>query len=889
MDCQGKKGLGKQKEVLQEITDTMKARKLEPKESEAAINALKEYIGRPLTKEESDIVDVASGIKNSAVLRRGDLDAVGNYVDHVLLKHGSETAGAKHIVRDHLGNDLSLSELLHLSLVIRKGKASLSKSQKTGRINHRYEMEINGDLYYAIVGKRDKKHDVITFYKKQRSAQVPNALNEAVDKSTARGDSVSSHPSAASESIAQKGTKINGVLIPGAEKLNAFNVDKAFKKASDIIGKVDEAIATHISGGRVNRLLTVSDITKKVGEITQDFRVGVSQIHEQAAQVKEFLDTHLSPDESVMMHQALTGDMEATKLPEHLRSTYTKMRDLIDANADALVQAGAMAEKNKIKDYLKRYYEDHLKEGGAINKFYFDQRFKARKELTHDERIALGMIEDANFVIPKTLAEQRVQILKAQTLKNVADTFASDVEKEGFVRMSDESMGGGIKKYGALAGKYVPKDVADAVKGAGLVKENMGALETYFYPIVDHIKVNLTVKNPFTHLYNVGSNVMLSFLHGDIGALTKVLTMAVQDRKRFDMLVARANKYGLNSSLDMMEKMEPFDSKKEPIIMSILKNAYFSKGSKTGDFARHAYDWEDKIFKLASFYRHLSEGVDEKTAFKISQEAYVDNTTPIPAAVRALDKSGFMPFIHYSYKATPMVLKAIAKNPLKFTLMQAALVGTGASAWLGDNDKENMYKPSWAQSWKASNFFGVKSWVPLGGGWQLNAGRLVPGMRFDGFDTLEFSGGFVGGAYRIINGETPLGYKIDGKYDSTGGKIAKRVLEMAKNYLPPLTFGRYGQQIGGKATGLNEPKNYYDEKMGYDEMLLRGAGVRHFNEAKEVKAKANTLKNTLKHAKEKAKEKNDPSIEREARTEYNMKLSKVRGAAMGVNLDLSKY
>lgn len=880
MDCQGKKGAKKQKEVFREITDTIKAKQsITPNEYEKAAQALKEYIGRPLTQTESDVLSVAGGLKNATQLRRADLDAVGNYIDHVWLHKGDNKMGVTHIVRDHLGNDLTLREMLHLGAVIKQGKASISKSAK-GKVNHRYEMVIDGDLYYAIVGKRgENKQTVVTFYKKRKGAQESNALGEANAKASAKEDTVSSHPS--DESIAQKGTKTD------AGELS--KVDKAFNKAIGIIGKVDEAIATRVSGGRVNRLLTVSDITKKVGEITQDFRVGVSQIHEQAAQVKEFLDTHLSPDESVMMHQALTGDMEATKLPEHLRSTYTKMRDLIDANADALVQSGAMAEKNKIKDYLKRYYEDHLKEGGAIKKFYFDQRFKARKELTHDERIALGMIEDANFVIPKTLAEQRVQILKAQTLKNVADTFASDVEKEGFVRMSDESMGGGIKKYGALAGKYVPKDVADAVKGAGLVKENMGLFENYWYPIVDHIKVNLTVKNPFTHLYNVGSNVMLSFLHGDIGALTRVLTMAVQDRKRFDMLVARANKYGLNSSLDMMEKMEPFDSKKEPIIMSILKNAYFSKGSKTGDFARHAYDWEDKIFKLASFYRHLSEGVDEKTAFKISQEAYVDYTTPIPAAVRVVDKMGIMPFVHYSYKATPMVLKAIAKNPLKFTLMQAALVGTGASAWLGDNEKENMYKPSWAQSWKASNFFGVKSWVPLGGGWQLNAGRLVPGMRFDGFDTLEFSGGFLGGAYHIINGETPLGYKIDGKYDSTGGKIAKRVLEMAKNYLPPLTFGRYGQQIGGKATGLNEPKNYYDEKMGYDEMLLRGAGVRHFNEAKEVKAKANTLKNTLKHAKEKAKEKNDPSIEREAQQEYIMQLSRLRGGAMGVNLDLSKY
>lgn len=112
---------------------------------------------------------------------------------------------------------------------------------------------------------------------------------------------------------------------------------------------------------------------------------------------------------------------------------------------------------------------------------------------------------------------------------------------------------------------------------------------------------------------------------------------------------------------------------------------------------------------------------------------------------------------------------------------------------------------------------------------------------------------------------------------------------MAKNYLPPLTFGRYGQQIGGKATGLNEPKNYYDEKMGYDEMLLRGAGVRHFNEAKEVQAKANALKNTKKHELEKAKEKNDVGVATKANENYDLGIAKVKDAAMGVNLDLRKY
>jgi hypothetical protein len=856
MDCQGKKGLQKQKDVFEKGKDFVLVGE--------SVDVTQNFT----RIEFEDWVRTAAGIDNKEIV--ADLaDLVEKHPE--FYKRKSDVyrmiLEVKNEPQFFLKNNNE-----KLALIVSK-----LKNGKLGKLGvEKNGVEVNQIRHAAMSSKTDK--DLARLKKRQAVGSPTPTLPTHEAKSslgtTAGADAHS--PASTKEIIAQK-------------KSYSQKVDSFFKKAEEIIGAVDEAITTKATGGWAKRTLTVSELTKKIGEVTHDFRVAQSQIHEQAAQIKEFLDMHLSPDESTMMHQALTGDMEATKLPQNLRDTYKKMRDIIDKNADALVEAGALAEKNKIKDYLKRYYEDHLKEGGLIKKFYFDQRFKARKELTHDERIAAGMIEDANFVIPKTLAEQRVQLLKAQTLKNIADTFASSEAKDGFVHMSDESVGGGIKKYGALAGKYVPKEVADAIKHAGLVKENMGMLENIWYPLVDHIKVNLTVKNPFTHVYNIGSNIMLSFLHGDVTALAKVVNMAVHDKKRFDVLVKRANKYGLNSSLDMFEKMEPFSDKKEPLVMTILKNAYFAKGSKSGDFARHAYEWEDKIFKIASFYRHLSEGMDEKSAFKISQRSYVDYTTPIPGALRVLDKMGIMPFVHYTYKATPMVLEAIAKNPTRFAIMQAALLGTGASAWLGDNEKANAYKPSWAASSWMANAFGLKSWVQLGGGWYLNAGRLVPGMRFDGFDSLEFSGGFAGGMYRIANGETPLGYNIDGKYDSTSTKIAKRVLAMAENYLPPMTFGRYGQRVLGKATGLKEPKNYYDEPMSYTEMITRGIGVRQFNEKKEVLSKVRALKNTLKHEKERAEDKKDPSILRAAQKEYKLKLDKLRKPARDVRLDLSKF
>jgi hypothetical protein len=421
-------------------------------------------------------------------------------------------------------------------------------------------------------------------------------------------------------------------------------------------------------------------------------------------------------------------------------------------------------------------------------KNYFDN-FKARKNLTEDERIALGMVQDAGFAIANTLKEQRVQLIKANMLKTLADRFGKDVEFADSVFIPDSTLGGGVKRYGALAGKWVDKEIADALFGSAVLKKELEELGDFnvklgslWIKAVDHIKINVTVKNPMTHVYNVGSNMILSYLHGNMTYLAKALHMRVANRAKFNEWVKRANAQGLNSYLGDMEKMidELSPKAKEPIYLTILKNLYFSKGSKTGDFARRAYDWEDKIFKLAQFMENIEKrGMDDKTAMKLAQESYVNYSTPLPAFVRVMDKSGLMPFLHYSYKATPMVFKTILKHPVKFAVLQAAMIGSGASAWFGDNDIGNARKPQWAQNGKIANLLGVNSWteMPFADRWYLNSGRLVPGFRFDGFDLIP--GGFLRGVFDIMHGESTLGYKLDKEDDDAGTKILKRTTEMA--------------------------------------------------------------------------------------------------------------
>ncbi|WP_298946902.1 hypothetical protein [uncultured Campylobacter sp.] len=644
----------------------------------------------------------------------------------------------------------------------------------------------------------------------------------------------------------------------------ALKVDSAFEKASEGLDKAAKWADENIPFA--GKLLDVRDHAKEIDELLGEYHRTTAAIYTQAGQFKEYLGK-LSLGNRKAMFKALDGEMDPGELPEYVRPLYEKVRKTIDDGAQALVDAGALESKNVIKDYVKHYYKKHLdeaKENSRIAKALRQSKFFARKQMSWEQKQLREIEDDAAFAVTNTILEQKKQLLKAQTLKLFADKFAKDAPPEGaeglkWVRISDESAGGGIKKYGALAGKYVPEDVANALAEAEMLGREMAKFNGSYYKLIDHIKVNVTVKNPFTHLYNFGSNMALAFLHGDFNEAVKTTAAWVSGSRQFKKWENLANSLGLDSHLSDLEGLvRPLQrGTGGNILTKALKNAYMAEGSYLGDKARYLYSMEDKVFKIARFKKNLEliakdKGFDVndfskfsadelKAAMKDAQYSYVDYSTHFNGTLKLLDKSGVQPFLHYAVKSTPMVVKAALKRPDRFLMMQAVLAYGGGSAWLGaDNENDNLAKPEWAESGALPNLVGVKSWMRVGNtDWYFNSGRLVPGFRFDGFDKLEFNGGFVGGAINIASGKSTLGYKIEGEEDSATEKLTKRMLELTKSYFPPISpLGRYGQQLGAQATadvtGLDvAPKDYNKDDLGYGGIMARGVGVRRFDKKKE--------------------------------------------------------
>lgn len=718
----------------------------------------------------------------------------------------------------------------------------------------------------------------------------------------------------------------------------ALKVDDAFDKASEKLDETAKWIDENIPFA--GELLSIREHAKEIDELLGEYHRATAAIYTQAGQFKEYLGK-LSLENRKAMFKALDGEMDPEELAEHVRPLYEKVRKTIDDGAQALVDAGALESKNVIKDYIKHYYKKHMdeaKENSRIAKALRQSKFFARKQMSWEQKQLRQIEDDAAFAVTNTILEQKKQLLKAQTLKLFADKFAKDAPPEGvdglkWVKMSDESAGGGIKKYGALAGKYVPEDVVNALAEAEMLGREMAKFNGSYFKLIDHIKVNVTVKNPFTHLYNFGSNMALAFLHGDFNEAIKTTAAWMRGDKQFKKWENLANSLGLDSHLNDLEGLvKPLQSEsKGNILTKALKEAYMAEGSWSGEKARYLYSMEDKVFKIARFKKNLEMiakdrgfdvndfskfSADElKAAMKDAQYSYVDYSTHFNGTLKMLDKTGVQPFLHYAVKSTPMVVKAALKRPDRFLMMQAVLAYSGGSAWLGaDNERDNLAKPEWTESGALPNLVGVKSWMRVGNtNWYFNSGRLVPGFRFDGFDKLEFNGGFVGGAMNIASGKSTLGYKIESDDDPNAVKMTKRLLELTKSYFPPISpLGRYGQQLGAQGvaniTGADiAPKDYNKDELGFGGIMARGLGVRRFDKGKEYKkelkkarkeyeelvpVKIPNSKDEEKVAKAKAHNERVAKLsvadlrEAKARAEAKFKRIKDAASADGVKLDI---
>lgn len=674
------------------------------------------------------------------------------------------------------------------------------------------------------------------------------------------------------DNIKNWGDAWEGWVNEGFKKAEGFT-----QNAQGIISDVGANIISAITGkekehikNQMPNLFIATEIAKGLSEQQAVYYGNLTQMQQELHKLHLNLK-RLNKDTQFKIGQALDGTIPSHTLSESEQKIYTALRENIDAWQDSLIEIGMLNPEFRNENYIFRTYASVLKSKTFAEAQMALKKLYKRQDLTPEQREAMGQILIVSDIVPLTLMVQRKQYELGAYLKSLAESFGRDDPAEGYVQVPDYEVGGGIKKFGALSGKYVPHEVALSLKLHDELRGTINGFALWFHKtikdsaivdVVNHIKVNLTVKNPITHLGNAISNVVLSYINGDMTHTAKVMGWALTKDPRFDELLSKAQRHGLSTQRVEFENLlrgdEIFDIKKagtRETLIGLLKAVYLAEGTKAGDFMRKAYDWEDAIFKLGSFQKNLERGMTEKDAFDDANWTYVNYRYPMPNWLQGLDRLGFAPFLHYSYKATPATLKTIIKRPsnlLRYLTLQAGIVLGGAS-YFGNND--DIAKPEWARD--VFNLFLIKNWTNIGGDSYINTARWFPGGKFDtelfSMSDWDFKMGlgFWGSLSNIMQGMTPLGYPISSKHDDTLEKAIEKFKVLGESFLPPLFpfGGRYPMR--GIDLLQGKLKNYYGEDMEPKEYYLRLLGLRVFNTEKEIKRKFSDVANREKVLKDK--------------------------------------
>lgn len=571
------------------------------------------------------------------------------------------------------------------------------------------------------------------------------------------------------------------------------------------------------------------------------------------------------------------------ELPEHLTQTVGQIRKVIDHYADKLVELGILKEEDRKNNYVKRFYMEHVVRVGAMDRIgdylmglspakkYSEGVSKAlsmhhRSDMTLEERQNRGQIFDAAYAIPATLANQRHLIIHAQFFKDISDKFAAVEELPGYTKIPDDK-----SAYGALAGKYIPHQIASSLLDANALQSG---LSKYYINAYSHWKVNKTVKNPFTHLYNITSNVeMMVMTHTSPLPLMNI----IKDGK-FKEFAELAKRYGLVDHERLSEVLQEKVKELMPVLpnqkdksaigtfMDVLSRIsgemYMSKNSYSGKGMRSAYNWEDKIFKLAAFadkIDELSEGKghgvlsDEqmRTAYSESAETFIDYSKPLPPMWRAIDK--VVPFTNYGVRSTPVMLKAMADNPMTALAINLAggglvgryalmgLVGIGFESlaaylpyFMEDDDEKEKYMKGHKNLELVQDWLKVMSDEEKAVFW--NMGRSIGGMKSDFLESL-MKAGLLGQTYEFVNGRDFKGRDIRNEDDPIGKQIKDTMASFVDTVTPPVSpFG--GHYVQGLYEAVKYGENVRGEKVTVGSVLARAAGVKiidkeNFNARKE--------------------------------------------------------
>lgn len=409
------------------------------------------------------------------------------------------------------------------------------------------------------------------------------------------------------------------------------------------------------------------------------------------------------------------------------------------------------------------------------------------RDFSKQEREALGEIDEARFAIAKTLHGMIHDVETGKYLQWLGQKFA---KKEGeaidgeiveaaegmfhtfgpgdWVKVPDSVITGTrVKKYGALAGRYLPGPIWNDVRQLGNFRPlgNSGVANVYS-AIHRAWKTSKTALSPAVHMNNVMANFVMADWHDvTAGHVAKALRLVLSKEAGAQEVLARFGDSGgtigtwatkelqqeqLRPILDALEKELGIagNAAGQVGVMYALQMALRGRlptawtalsPTATGKAAKAAaramldlYEAEDQVFRLAAWLKAKEEGASDLAAGKVARRSFLDYSINAPW-VQML-RSTALPFVAFTYRSVPMLLEIAAKKPwklMKLGLLAGAVNAFGYMLSGGDEDDERKLLPEekagriwglspklvrmpWNDDHGSPVFLDVRRWIPVG-------------------------------------------------------------------------------------------------------------------------------------------------------------------------------
>lgn len=418
------------------------------------------------------------------------------------------------------------------------------------------------------------------------------------------------------------------------------------------------------------------------------------------------------------------------------------------------------------------------------------------RDFTEAERTRMGEIDDIRYALVRTMQLAVQDVETGKYFEWLAANYGKELEQlpDGAVPMTDEDrlkaklatfpkdswvkvpdgkvQGTDVRKYGQLAGKYVPGPVWNDIRNMGDESFFTSPIGKAFDSLQNKWKLSKTAMSPAVHVNNVMSNfVFMNWADVQstqlLEAVKTVATMGKNDDAKalwesfkthggdsgayafhelqqgeleslLKSLEAETLKQNnLNGLLNLSAALDLWrEGEKRQAIAALGKSKTAQAPKALIDAMIKVYGSEDTIFRLAAFIKAKADGMTDEQAGKFAQDSFLDYSINAPW-IQALRKTA-LPFIAFSYRAIPKLYDTAKNKPWKlmslFIAMQA-LNMLGYSGSGGDEDKERkllakekrgnvwgygpvgvpkMIRMPWNDDHGSPVFLDIRRWIPVG-------------------------------------------------------------------------------------------------------------------------------------------------------------------------------